>query len=121
MPDIPETPALVAEITEVVTSSEFDQFVFDKYFTRVSDFAEALIDESTFPSKDFAAKASDTMQTMETFMHVFLHTPPSDNEVDAFVGDVMKMFVQDMTPMFHAYVVDALSKTDTFKTKGDNA
>lgn len=96
-------------MTDVVTSTQFDTFVYDKYFERLSALALDLIDESTETdgfNRD--EKAAATLDTVEGFQNLFLALPQPEHVTDLMAMRLVQNFLLDMTPLFHAYVIDAI-------------
>ena len=99
----------IAKIGEAIQSDDFDEVMSEKWFPHIESLTIELI-EDRFESNTVSAEVmTSTLSTLESLLRLMQAIALPENPVDSFVMEAVKTYVIDTTPLFHAYLIEALA------------
>jgi len=106
--------AALGRMQQVMSSNEFDEFHFNKTQERVEELAMQFLTETGAGlGEGLTAKetATQSLKSLEAFLTLMESIPLPVNPVDSLVMEIVKTFVLDTTPLFHAFFADIMAET----------
>ncbi len=104
---------VLAVLQNAVRSESFQELFAEKFYPKVEALAEDLLQEAASPRDiDWEDMAIISLPTLDSFLTLLEIIPLPTNPVDSLVMEIVRSYVFDTTPLFHAYLTDVLNEAD---------